>query len=685
MPQIVQQGQINLAALNVPDLIVVIVPPQLLINGVPSNIVGFVGTASWGPTNVPIIVGGYAGYTSQFGNPVARKYDMGSALWAATQQGAQAFRCVRVTDGTDTAASVVIQTNCLTVTSLYTGSLGNTIGVVFGNGSKLNSVRAVITMGSMVPEVFDNITQGVSGFNVTAGTYTVCPSLLTIGAPTLVNGRQAVAYPQLVVTGTPTLGVGGTGHAANDVLTLSNGVQIKVSTVSAGVIQTFTLVNPGTVPAGAAAPTNPVAQTSTTGAGTGATFNLIWGLGQPVLVDGGAGYYQTQPTVTIIGGTGSGGSFTSILSYWPNVAAAINNGVSGLVGPSSRVSAVAGAGTANPTMTGYTLSGGTDGANPASIGQTGTPALVGQDSAPRTGMYAMRSALISIGALVDCDDASTWSTQSTFGASEGIYMIGTGVLSENINTATNVNQGPKFTFGIDTFSFKLMFGDWIYINDPVTAVRRLISPQGFVAGFMGNQDPSQTPMNKPMAGIVGTQKSITGIQYSNADLQALSAAGIDVICNPNPGGNYFGLRIGINTSSNLAVNGDNYTRMTNFIARTIAQGCGSYVGQLQTSDERRRAATTLGAFFSNLEILGLIGTADGSPSYSVQINDGNNPQTLVALGYQIAYVKVTYLSVIRYFIIDLEGGQTVTVTDQLPNGTQIATNSSINPGAMITG
>src|SRR6516165_6270689 len=115
MPQIVQQGQINLAALNVPDLIVQIIPPQLLINGVPSNIVGLVGTASWGPTNVPQIVGGYSNFVTQFGLPNPRKYDMGSCLWAATQQGAQAFRCVRVTDGTDTASSAVVQTNCLTL------------------------------------------------------------------------------------------------------------------------------------------------------------------------------------------------------------------------------------------------------------------------------------------------------------------------------------------------------------------------------------------------------------------------------------------------------------------------------------------------------------------------------------------------------------------------------------------
>jgi len=664
MPQIVQQGQVNLAALNVPDLIVQIIPPQLLINGVPSNIVGFVGTASWGPTNVPVIVGGYQGFTAQFGNPVARKYDMGSAIYAATQQGAQAFRCIRVTDGTDTAASVVIQSNCLTVTSIYTGVVGNNINFSIANGSLSNSKRAVVALGGQVAEVFDNITQGVVSFAVTPGTYTTCPTLLTIDPPSISTGTQAVAHPILSVVGTPTTANAGSGYAVNDLVTLSNGVVIKVLTVTSGAIATLSVQDAGSVGAGLAVPSNPVAQTSTTGSGTGATFTLSWGLGTPILENGGSGY-TTAPTVTPVGGVTTGaGSMTATISYWTNMANAINNGISGLRGPSQRVTAAAGAGTSTPTLAGHFLSGGTDGANATAIGAAGAPALIGQDAIPRTGMYAMRSALISIAALVDCDDSTTWTTQTSFGLSEGIYMIGTGPVGDTISNAADV----KATAGIDSFSFKLMFGDWIYINDPVTGAQRLISPQGFVAGFMGNQDPSQTPMNKPMFGIVGTQKSQTKIQYTNADLQALSAAGIDVICNPNPGGNYFALRLGINTSSDLAVNGDNYTRMTYFIARTIAHGCGSYVGQLQTQTERYEAQTTLAAFLANLEFLGLIGTPDGSPSYEVQINDANNPQTLVALGYQTAYVKVIYLAVIRYFIVDLEGGQTVTITNSLPTG-----------------
>ena len=54
---IVQQGSVNTTALIVPDLYVQIVPPQnLVINGVPTDVIGVVGTASWGPMNKPAIV-----------------------------------------------------------------------------------------------------------------------------------------------------------------------------------------------------------------------------------------------------------------------------------------------------------------------------------------------------------------------------------------------------------------------------------------------------------------------------------------------------------------------------------------------------------------------------------------------------------------------------------------------------
>src|SRR6185312_10529290 len=103
---IVQQGSINTTALVVPDLYVQIVPPQnLVLNGVPTNVVGIVGSAGWGPVNQPVVAATMADYAAIFGAVMPRKYDMGTQMATAVQQGAANFRCVRVSDGTDTAAA----------------------------------------------------------------------------------------------------------------------------------------------------------------------------------------------------------------------------------------------------------------------------------------------------------------------------------------------------------------------------------------------------------------------------------------------------------------------------------------------------------------------------------------------------------------------------------------------------
>ena len=70
---IVQQGSLNTPALVVPDLYVQIVPPQItLLNGVPTNVVGVVGTSSWGPVNLPYTIGSMADYAANFGPVAAR-------------------------------------------------------------------------------------------------------------------------------------------------------------------------------------------------------------------------------------------------------------------------------------------------------------------------------------------------------------------------------------------------------------------------------------------------------------------------------------------------------------------------------------------------------------------------------------------------------------------------------------
>jgi len=500
MSQIVQAGAINTTALVVPDLYVQIIPPAVSqLNGVPSNVLGVVGTAPWGPVNAPTVLGSMADYSRLFGAIQPRKYDLGTAIAAAVLQGAQNFRAVRVTDGTDTAATIIVQSTCITFTSIYTGSLGNTQTVQIANGSAAGTFKVIVGMPGQASEVFDNI----------AG-------------------------------------------SAN--------------------------------------------------------------------------------------------------ALWVNMAAAINNGNSPLRGPSKLIVATAGAGVTAPTVASYTLASGTDGT--ATITSA---VLIGVDTTTRKGMYALRGTGASVAMLADVDDSTTWTTQVAYGLSEGTYMIATGPAGDTIANAVTA----KSTAGIDSYALKLLFGDWVYFNDTVNGSVRLISPQGFVAGLLSNLAPQNSTLNKQLYGVVGTQRSNANLVYSTAELQLLGQAGIDVIANPSPGGSYFGARFGHNSSSNNVANGDNYTRMTNYLAATFGAGMGKFVGKLQgtsaTDPTRRQVAGTLGSFLQGMADQGQI------DSFSVQCDLNNNSPARIATGYLQADVNVKYLAVVEKFLLNLQGGQSVTV------------------------
>jgi hypothetical protein len=496
-----QLGSINTTALIVPDLYVQIVPPSVqLINGVASNIVGVVGTANWGPVGSPITVGTYNDYVRNFGQLQNRKFDMGTAVAIAIQQGANAFQCVRVTDGTDAAATIVVQSTCITFNALYTGTLGNSLQVAVAPGGAAGTFKATVTLPGVgiTPEVFDNI------------------------------------------------GAGLTGNA-----------------------------------------------------------------------------------------------------LWLAMAAAINSGQSGLRGPSQLIRATAGVGTTAPATAPYTLAGGLDG-----VGTITSSVMIGSDTIPRLGMYALRESPAQILLMTDLDDSTVWTTVNGFCLFEGMYAILAGVSGQAISAAVTA----KATAGIDSYTTKVMLGDWLYWVDTVNGVTRLVNPSAFVAGRLGNLAPNQSSLNKQMYGIAGSQRLSTGAPYSAAELQTLGQAGIDVITNPAPGGFYWAARMGRNSSSNAVIRGDNYTRMTNYIAATINRGMGYVIGKPNTSDTRRQLKATLDSYFGALKQQNLI------EDWQEVCDDTNNPPNRVALGYMQSDSKVRYQSITEYLIANLEGGQSVQIT-----------------------
>ncbi len=479
---IVTQGSLNTTALVVPDLYVQIVPPQnLVLNGVPTDIIGVVGTATWGPVNQPAIVGTMADYVATFGQLQPRQYDMGTQVATAIQQGAQNFRCVRVTDGTDTAAQLGLfytGTSCpLVLTALYTGSFGNQITGSIMPGGQAGTWQITFSLAGVTPEVFNNI------------------------------------------------------------------------------------------------------------GSTGATF-------------------------------------------WQNLVNAINLGQGSLRGPSQLVVASLGNTlTVTPTSEAFAFSYGTPGGDGASNVTSTT--LIGHSTTPRTGMYALGGQGCSIAVLADSVDQTQWTTQAAFGLSEGIYMILTG-------------------------------------------------PQGFVAGRLANLSPEQSSLNKPLYGVVGSQRSGApgaplANTYSTADLDTLFTAGIDVIANPQPAGSFWGVRGGFNTSTNPANDGDNYTRLTNYIAATLEAGMGQFVGQPINAALFSQIRATLLSFLQAMLGQGMLGaTSNGAAPFQVVCDTSNNPASRTALGYVQADVQVQYMAINEKFIVNVDGGQTVTIQNQtLPSG-QIA-------------
>ncbi|NHN88863.1 phage tail protein [Acetobacter conturbans] len=347
-------------------------------------------------------------------------------------------------------------------------------------------------------------------------------------------------------------------------------------------------------------------------------------------------------------------------AFWSTLVSAINSGQSSVRGPSQIVVASLGTDTtvAPAAIATTPLTGGTDG-NTNVVSQT----LVGNDGTTRTGMYSLRGQQCSIGILSGVTDDTTWTTQAAFGLDEGIYMLTSGPAGESVDTAIT----KRSSVGVDSYALKALLGDWIYWYDSENALTRLVSPSGFAAGKLAALSPQLPSLNKELYGIIGSQKSglvSSGqtLTYSSAELEALFSNGIDVICNPAPGGSYWAVRAGINISSNSEINGDEYTRVTNFISETIAGGMGIYIGQPISPTLFSDVEATLTGFLSDLESQGVIGTTSGTVPYSVICSTQNNPQSRTSLGFLQADISVTYFGINKKFIVNITGGADVTVS-----------------------
>ena len=653
-----QQGQLNLAGQLPPGAYVQVVAPPPVVQGITTNGLGQVGVASWGPVNSAYGVGSPQIAGLSLGPVTNRKYDLATAMAIAFSLGQSNNVAVRVTDGTDTAATSALKdgsaTTGATLTGFYTGVVGNTLQATMANGTKPSTFKCTVALPGYLSEIYDNLGVGViPGTTIPGTAYTSVPQL-AMSAPAT-GGTQSVVQATLKVISaniTGSGGSGGTGYVTNDTITLANGV-VLTATATSGVITSLAVTNAGSL-GGGNAPVSGNTQIQTSGVGTGAIINLVWGLGAPNVIVPGLGYVTATGTLT--GGGGTGGSYTFGVGCWTNLVNAINQGQSGVRGPSQLVVATIGTSAAAPALATYTFSGGTDGA----AGVTDAT-LVGTNSTPPTGMYALQNANVLTMNLVDHSTSTQWNTIAQFAILYGIFGAGQAPVGTNVANTVSLLASA----GVDNYSFKCLVGDWVYWQDTVNNVQRLVGPATYWAAMRANMAPNQSTLNKAVNGLIGTQRSVQNLLYADSEALAAVQGRVDYLANPAPGGNYFAFQTDMNCSTYAATNSEAYTSMTNFQALTLASNFGWVVGNPQTTDLRSEVNDAITGFEMNLwQNLGYIGNVNNPTQvpFSVQTNAANNPSAQVAIGLMQTLVKVTYLSIVRVFVISLQGGSTVQVT-----------------------
>ena len=653
-----RDGALNILGLTNPGVYVDQILPTPFISGPPTNIEGLVGVGEWGPVNSAQFFSTPDDCAAIYGLARVRPYDLPSYVMTAIQEGGGVGFCgIRVTDGSDTASSAALSGNAGSFTARYTGSRGNQISVGFQASTAVGAYAAIISFPGRIPERFDNILPALQSVTAVAGAgYTSVPSV-SAPAAQATGGINAVVQATLKAFSS-TLGAGGSGYAVGDTITLPNGVVLTVATVGGGAVATFTMTSPGSIVSGAA-PANPVAQASTTGSGTGATFNLTYGLGPAVIANSGYGY-TALAALTLTGGGGTGGSYTPVISFWAGLAAAVNNGTFQR-GASKFVVFTPGTSTAAPTLnTPVTLAGGTDGAAGVTTSQ-----MVGVDTRPRTGMYALRGSGCDGFTLCDLVVPSTWSTQLAFAISESMLAVVSTASGDTISSAI----ATRIAQGLDDPSIWVIEGDWPTVYDSQNGLPRLMSPCAAALGILGNLSPEQSPINKRLNSVVATQTSTLGILTSDADESQAQTGGIDFIGRSSALNQvFFSFMTGRNSSSNTAANGIEYTRLTNFLIRSLeGAATRSIVGKLQSikADDptRQKASGILNSFFAILA-----DPDSGSDGYGmidnwlVTCDLTNNSPNSISRGYLFALCQVRYLAVVRFFVIRLAGGNNVDVT-----------------------
>jgi hypothetical protein len=589
-------GQQNLAALTVPGVYGDIILPSPLLVGTPTNIMGVVGAASWGPTNSMIYFSAVTDGAVALGNPTNRKYDIMTHVEAATQVGgAIGFGAVRVTDGSDLAATGFMQGTLAqqaagTITfvsnpvALTTISLGGTVWTFVASGATGNQTNIQGTLAATLTQLVADLNSS-SDPNVDQCSYVASATVLTITYKTPGVGGNSFAIAVTVAGASASAATLAGGTAGTTGLNLSakytgimgNQIQASVQQGSAANSYMFVVSFPGLPPeqfnniTGSPAQgtwtfvSNPANNSTITIGTTTWTFVTAGATGNQTNIGASLSAtlaalatqltastdaqisqctYQVTPTTlkaTFKTTSPSGGSFAMAT----NVAGASVSGATlaynGNTVWQNAATAINGGTPSHSAPSNFVVaSAGTNTAAPIlgapitlSGGTDGTTNLTDQNLVGQD-VLPRKGMYVLRGSLVT-DFELIDHTTSTAWALISAFALGE-LMTPVFATVSGDNIANAITTVINSGDDSpwgwTILGDWPYFQDAFNGLNRTVSPAAFGIGILGNLSPQQSPLNKPLQGVTATQRSQFGLPYSDVELSQINTGRIDVIVPP---------------------------------------------------------------------------------------------------------------------------------------------------------
>lgn len=634
MAQIITAGTLSIPSLQADDAYIQIVAPPNFITGVPTDVFGVVGTASWGPVNVPQHLGSGQQAVINFGQISAASltdpFDLATDLYlafgqASSQAVAEAW-AVRVSDGTDTAGTATISAANSATPSVATITGNLTVGDVLQLTATSSALSGSPITVNYTAKAGDTTTTMATGLAAAVNANTVLPAA----------GVFASAATNAVTLYWPT--------------TVSPTI-VWTRNVTGSATETIT-ITPGSPAAGGVTLTD----IYTGVLGNQTTCKIAVSTAAPNTFD-----------VTITPPVGLPEVYRSIplAQFWRSLATFINAGQGSVRGASATVTAaLVNPAVGAPTPGVYLFAGGTDGR----AGVTTATLIGSQTASPPTGLWSLSGLNPAVGVvwLAGCTDAVNApasilafnlqsGTSSAFSLPSGLSVAG--AISAQQSAAS-----PDASM--------IFLKDWIYFFDTINNQQRLVPSSPVFAGKWATLGPEQSPGNKPVNLVIGTERNnpITGnLPYTVSDIAQLEGAGIITITNPIPRGRVFGMRHGLSSSLQAVTAPAEYWRMTMYLARSAASFMGQYVDELQSQqlDDPLRAGFKLQSnnFLQILkgarQIDNFLVTCNLDTSQNALPGLGVNTPQSIAQHYLFALWQVTYLSSVRFFILSLQGGTTV--------------------------